>query len=92
MNPRPGRGGEGTAQTKQVTERVQAVIAEELGYEPIEIELQASIGDDLGADSLEFVQIIMALEEEFEVEIPDEDAERILTVRQAVDYIAAHAQ
>ncbi len=70
-----------------VEERIKAIIAEQLGVKPEEVTPQASFIDDLGADSLDTVELIMALEEEFNVEIPDEDAEKMTTVGDAVKYI-----
>jgi len=71
--------------------RVKKVIVEQLGVKEEEVTNDASFVDDLGADSLDSVELVMALEEEFETEIPDEDAEKIGTVQQAIDYINAHA-
>ena len=73
-----------------IEERVQKIVVEQLGVKEEEVTLGASFVDDLGADSLDTVELVMALEEEFETEIPDEDAEKITTVQQAVDYINAH--
>ena len=70
-----------------VDERVKKIIAEQLGVEEDEVLPEASFVEDLGADSLDTVELVMALEEEFEIEIPDEDAEKILTVGKALDYI-----
>ncbi len=70
-----------------VNERVKKIIAEQLGVEEDEVVPEASFVEDLGADSLDTVELVMALEEEFEIEIPDEDAEKILTVGKALDYI-----
>ena len=70
-----------------VDERVKKIIAEQLGVEEEEVTLEAHFVEDLGADSLDTVELLMALEEEFEIEIPDEDAEKILTVGKALDYI-----
>jgi acyl carrier protein len=70
-----------------VFENVKKIIAEQLGVEESEINLESSLVDDLGADSLDVVELIMALEEEFSLEIPDEDAEKIGTVGQIIDYI-----
>ena len=70
-----------------VDERVKKIIAEQLGVEEDEEVPEASFVEDLGADSLDTVELVMALEEEFEIEIPDEDAEKILTVGKALDYI-----
>jgi acyl carrier protein len=72
-----------------VAERVKKIVAEQLGVKE-EVSNKASFVDDLGADSLDTVELVMALEEEFECEIPDEDAEKITTVQQAVDYIEKH--
>lgn len=70
-----------------VEERIKAIIAEQLGVKAEEVTPQASFIDDLGADSLDTVELIMALEEEFGVEIPDEDAEKMTTVGDAIRYI-----
>jgi acyl carrier protein len=72
-----------------VEEQVRGIIAEQLGLKADEIKNDASFVDDLGADSLDTVELVMALEEEFETEIPDEDAEKITTVQNAIDYIRA---
>ena len=71
---------------------VKKIIAEQLGVNEAEIKNESSFVDDLGADSLDTVELVMALEEEFETEIPDEEAEKITTVQQAIDYIKAHAK
>lgn len=70
-----------------VEERVQKIVVEQLGVKAEDVTNEASFVDDLGADSLDTVELVMALEEEFETEIPDEDAEKITTVQQAIDYI-----
>lgn len=70
-----------------VFEKVKSIIIEQLGVEEEEVKLEAAFIDDLGADSLDIVELVMALEEEFELEIPDEDAEKIRTVSDAVNYI-----
>ncbi|MFO7642696.1 MAG: acyl carrier protein [Candidatus Competibacteraceae bacterium] len=70
--------------------RVKKIIIEQLGVKEEQVTNEASFVDDLGADSLDTVELVMALEEEFELEIPDEDAEKITTVQQAIDYIASH--
>jgi acyl carrier protein len=70
-----------------VEERVKKIIAEQLGVEEEDITPEASFVDDLGADSLDTVELVMAFEEEFGIEIPDDDAEKILNVQNAVDYI-----
>ena len=72
-----------------VEDQVRAIIAEQLGIKTDEIKNDASFVDDLGADSLDTVELVMALEEEFETEIPDEEAEKITTVQHAIDYVAA---
>lgn len=72
-----------------VEDQVRGIIAEQLGVKADEIKNDASFVDDLGADSLDTVELVMALEEEFETEIPDEEAEKITTVQQAIDYILA---
>jgi len=71
-----------------VNERVKKIIAEQLGVEQDEVTAEASFIEDLGADSLDTVELIMAFEEEFGIEIPEEDAEKIATVQNAIDYIA----
>lgn len=73
-----------------VEQRVKKIVAEQLGVNESEIKIESSFVDDLGADSLDTVELVMALEEEFECEIPDEEAEKITTVQQAVNYINAH--
>ncbi len=73
-----------------IVERVRKIVVEQLGVKEDEVSAESSFVDDLGADSLDTVELVMALEEEFETEIPDEDAEKITTVQQAVDYINAH--
>lgn len=79
-----------TVKMSTVEERVKKIVAEQLGVKEEEVTNDASFVDDLGADSLDTVELVMALEEEFETEIPDEDAEKITTVQQAVDYITEH--
>ncbi len=73
-----------------VEERVKKIVVEQLGVKDEEVTSTASFVDDLGADSLDTVELVMALEEEFECEIPDDEAEKITTVQQAIDYIEAH--
>ncbi len=75
-----------------VEERVKQIIVEQLGVEPSEVTPAASFVDDLGADSLDRVELIMALEETFGVEIPDDEAEKIATVQDAIDYIQKNAK
>jgi len=74
-----------------VEERVKKIVVEQLGVKEEEVKEDASFVDDLGADSLDTVELVMALEEEFETEIPDDEAEKITTVRQAIDYINSTA-
>jgi acyl carrier protein len=74
-----------------VEERVMKIVAEQLGVNADQVTPQASFVDDLGADSLDTVELVMALEEEFDTEIPDEQAEKITTVQQAIDYVNEHA-
>ena len=71
--------------------RVKKIIIEQLGVKEEQVTNEASFVEDLGADSLDTVELVMALEEEFELEIPDEDAEKITTVQQAIDYVTANA-
>ncbi|GAB5605707.1 MAG: acyl carrier protein [Sideroxydans sp.] len=73
-------------------QRVRKIVAEQLGVNESEIKNESSFVNDLGADSLDTVELVMALEEEFGVEIPDEDAEKITTVQQALDYVNAHSK
>ena len=72
---------------EKIDERVKGIVVEQLGVNPEEVTIEASFVDDLGADSLDTVELVMALEEEFGMEIPDEDAEKITTIREAVNYI-----
>ena len=73
-----------------VEEKVKEIIVDQLGVDEKQLNPEASFIDDLGADSLDTVELVMALEEEFDVEIPDEDAEKIGTVQNAIDYIKDH--
>ncbi len=75
---------------KKIEAKVKEIVMEQLGVDEEEVTLEASFVDDLGADSLDTVELVMALEEEFDTEIPDEDAEKITTVKEAVDYVNAH--
>ncbi|MHB2026991.1 MAG: acyl carrier protein [Elusimicrobiota bacterium] len=75
-----------------VEDRVKQIIVEQLGVDAAEVTPQAHFVNDLGADSLDTVELVMALEEEFDTEIPDEQAEKIQTVGQAVEYVKAHAK
>jgi acyl carrier protein len=72
---------------ENIEQRVKKIVAEQLGVNEADIKIDSSFVEDLGADSLDTVELVMALEEEFECEIPDEEAEKITTVQQAVDYI-----
>ena len=73
-----------------IQERVKKIIIEQLGVKEEEVKSEASFVDDLGADSLDTVELVMALEDEFDTEIPDEEAEKITTVQSAIDYINAN--
>ncbi len=73
-----------------IEDRVKKIVVEQLGVKEDEVTMEASFVDDLGADSLDTVELVMALEEEFKTEIPDEEAEKITTVQLAVDYIKDH--
>lgn len=75
---------------ENIEQRVKKIVAEQLGVNEAEVKIESSFVDDLGADSLDTVELVMALEEEFNCEIPDEDAEKITTVKQAVDYVNSH--
>jgi acyl carrier protein len=83
------RGGTGMA---SVEERVKQIIVEQLGVDEAEVTPTASFVDDLGADSLDQVELVMAFEEAFGIEVPDEDAEKMTTVKDAVEYIDKHAK
>jgi acyl carrier protein len=72
-------------------EKVKKIIVDQLGVDAAEVTPEASFIEDLGADSLDTVELVMALEEEFGIEIPDEEAEKIMTVKHAVEYIRAHS-
>ena len=77
---------------ENVEVRVKKIIAEQLGVNEAEIKSESSFVDDLGADSLDTVELVMAFEEEFGIEIPDDEAEKITRVKEAVDYIESHAK
>ena len=81
----------GESAMSSVQERVKKIIVEQLGVSDDQVTSEASFVDDLGADSLDTVELVMALEEEFDVEIPDDDAEKITTVKEAVAFVEAHA-
>ncbi|MDO4682546.1 MAG: acyl carrier protein [Lautropia sp.] len=72
--------------------RVKKIVAEQLGVNEAEVKNASSFVDDLGADSLDNVELVMALEDEFGTEIPDEEAEKITTVQQAIDFVTAHSK
>jgi acyl carrier protein len=78
--------------TNEIETRVKKIVVEQLGVKEEEITTDASFVDDLGADSLDTVELVMALEEEFETEIPDEDAEKIVTIKDAVNYIVGRME
>jgi acyl carrier protein len=86
----PCKGG--TFAVASIEQRVKDIIVEQLGVEEDEVSAEASFIDDLGADSLDTVELVMAFEEEFNIEIPDEDAEGISTVQDAIDYIKANVK
>lgn len=75
-----------------IEQRVKKIVAEQLGVNEIDIKTESSFVNDLGADSLDTVELVMALEEEFETEIPDEEAEKITTVQQAINYVQNHVK
>src|SRR5690349_16586063 len=77
---------------ENIEQRVKKIVAEQLGVNEADVKNESSFVNDLGADSLDTVELVMALEEEFETEIPDEEAEKITTVQQAVDYIKSHGK
>jgi acyl carrier protein len=76
----------------EISEKVKAIIVEQLGVDEEEVNLKSSFTDDLGADSLDNVELIMALEDEFDIEIPDEEAEKISNVQDAIKYIEEHLE
>jgi len=78
--------------SNSIEEKVKAIIVEQLGVQAEEVKPEASFVDDLGADSLDTVELVMAFEEAFGIEIPDEDAEKIQKVKDAVAYITSHAK
>lgn len=77
---------------ENIEARVKKIVAEQLGVNEAEVKNESSFVDDLGADSLDTVELVMALEEEFGCEIPDEEAEKITTVQQAIDYVTSHKE
>ena len=84
------RGGELIMSSEEVFDRVKEIIVEQLGVASDSVTTEASFIDDLGADSLDIVELVMALEEEFDLEIPDADAEKVVTVGDVVEYIKEH--
>ena len=87
------RGGElGVMSSEEILEKVKAIIVEQLGVADTAVTMEASFIDDLGADSLDIVELVMAIEEEFDIEIPDSDAEKVVTVGDVVDYIKENVQ
>jgi acyl carrier protein len=91
VRPAPERVSRGGTMSS-VAEKVKSIIAEQLSVDEEEVTNDASFVDDLGADSLDVVELVMAFEEEFGIEIPDDDAEKITKVKDAVEYIEAHAK
>ncbi|MCC7006084.1 MAG: acyl carrier protein [Ottowia sp.] len=77
---------------ESIEQRVKKIVADQLGVTEADIKNESSFTDDLGADSLDTVELVMALEEEFNMEIPDEEAEKISTVEQAIQYASKHAK
>jgi acyl carrier protein len=82
--------GGSEAETMSVEDKLKRIVAEKLGVDPAEVMPAARFIDDLGADSLDLVELIMSLEEEFDLEIPDEEAEKLVTVQDAIAYINSH--
>ncbi len=78
--------------SEEILEKVKGIIVEQLGVAENAVTLEASFIDDLGADSLDIVELVMAIEEEFDIEIPDADAEKVATVGDVVDYIKEHVK
>ena len=78
--------------SEEILEKVKAIIVEQLGVADTAVTMEASFIDDLGADSLDIVELVMAIEEEFDIEIPDSDAEKVVTVVDVVDYIKENVQ
>ena len=77
---------------ENIEQRVRKIVAEQLGVNEADVKNESSFVNDLGADSLDTVELVMALEEEFETEIPDDEAEKIATVQQAIDFIKSHSK
>ena len=78
--------------SEEILEKVKGIIVDQLGVTDTSVTMEASFIDDLGADSLDIVELIMAIEEEFDIEIPDSDAEKVVTVGDVVDYIKENVQ
>lgn len=78
--------------SEEIFEKIKAIIVEQLGVAETAVTMDASFIDDLGADSLDIVELVMAIEEEFDIEIPDNEAEKVVTVRDVVDYIKENVQ
>ena len=78
--------------SEEIFEKVKGIIVEQLGVTDTSVTMEASFIDDLGADSLDIVELVMAIEEEFDIEIPDSDAEKVVTVGDVVDYIKANVE
>jgi len=87
-----GRRGQRSKKMDSIEQRVKKIVAEQLGVNEADIKTESSFVDDLGADSLDTVELVMALEDEFETEIPDEEAEKITTVQQAIDYVKSRSK
>ena len=83
-------GAQGQPTSKSIEEEVRKLIVKQLDAKPTDVTLDASFTDDLGADSLDLVELVMAMEEHFDIEIPDEDAESIVTVESALRFIEQH--
>ena len=92
MNKYLGGGAKKVMTQEEIFEKVKGIIVEQLGVADTAVTMEASFIDDLGADSLDIVELIMALEEEFDTEIPDSDAEKVVTVGDVVDYIKDHVE